>query len=302
MLIRTLCLIILMSSVHSAWSAIPSRIIFPANGTDWYNDSGSTFHRDGTSVDDRNALDLNRPKDADKGAAVYSIADGFIERKIGDGRWGRSSTGQLLIKHFNPDGSTYYCGYLHMTSITSLKATQGAYVRAGTRIGNVSNVFTETIPNHLHFACYEWDGEKLRSRAISVSQNLIQVRSRPNVAITGNVFINNQTVNQSPFPVRRNRQFLMNFTVQNFGSDAAIGNYHLILTKDRDGSQYVRRIDDLSLSSYIRPGKQLRVDFDKKSISTPAGIYWLQIYHDDGSAGSAALKRVSGAPISIRLE
>lgn len=281
--------------------AIPGRIILPTNLMDWYDVSGSPFHRAGGGIggaDDTYALDLNRPNNADDGHRVYSIADGFIERNVGGGNWANSDAGQLLIKHFNPDGTNYYCGYLHMRNITSLKSTQGAYVRAGTQIGIVSNVFREPISSHLHFACYDLVGSTLRSRLI----NTLQVNSRPNVGITGNITINNQVVNRSPFPVPRNKQFLMTFTVQNFGSETSYGNYYLLLTRASNGSQYVARLDDFALCSSLRPNRQLRVDFDKSSISNSAGIYWLQIYQDDCSSGPAALKRVTGAPVSVRLE
>lgn len=186
-----------------------------------------------------------------------------------------------------------------MINITSLKATQSAYVRAGTQIGTVSKIAPKTLPNHLHFALYEWDGTKLRSRATT----LLQMAQRPNMAIVGSIKINNQIVNQSPWTVPRNLAFTMNLTVRNNGTVTAYGNYYLILTRDQNGAQYIGKVDDLAFCSTVGPGQQLRVDFDKQSLTSPAGNYFLQVYHDDCSTGGAALKRVSGVnPIAIRLQ
>ncbi len=283
---------------------VPSLMINPANALGWYNVTGSPGHTETGGIggaDDRNAMDLNRANDADRGAAVFAVADGWVERNIGNGGWGGPGFGQLLLKHMNPDGTVYYTGYLHMTNITGLKATQGEYIRGGTQIGNVGNVssLNPNLPYHLHFAVYEWDGTKLRSR----STTLVQKTERPNLAVVGNININNQVVNQSPFPVSRDRSFAMDVTVRNNGSVTMNGNFYLILTRDQSGSQYVGKISDAAMTANLGPGNQMNLRFTKSSFSSPAGTYFLQLYYDDGSGVGAALKRVSGTnPIAIRLE
>lgn len=234
--------------------SVPSVVICPGNGTDWSNTTGSSAHSENGGIggaDDRNAMDLNRPKDADKGVAVYAIADGWVERNLGGGGWGGSSYGQLLLKHLNPDGTVYYSSYLHMTNITSLKATQGAYIQGGTQIGNVGNVAPTTppLPYHLHFAVYEWDGTKLRSKITTLAQRT----ERPNLTTVGDIAINDQVVNQNPFPVSRSKSFAMGVTVRNNGSETMKGNFYLILTSDQNGSQYVGKVNNVAISALL-PG------------------------------------------------
>jgi murein DD-endopeptidase MepM/ murein hydrolase activator NlpD len=56
-------------------------------------------------------------RDSDRGVPVYAIADGYVELKL-DSHWAGNSYGQLLLKHYNGDGSVYYSGYLHMINVT----------------------------------------------------------------------------------------------------------------------------------------------------------------------------------------
>lgn len=278
--------------------ATPSNVIFPVNGTDWDDVPGSHLHTETGGIgdaDDRYAMDLNRP-DGDDGETVYAIADGFVERNWG---WGGTNYGQLLLKHFNPDGSVYYSGYLHMENITSLKSTQGAYVVAGTQIGIVSNVSkTPGLPNHLHFAIYEWDGTKLRSQPTT----LVPAQARPSVTTVGDIILNGNPVKQSSVPVDRSSPFSLTATVKNTGSAPVHGNFYLILTRDATGSQYVGKVDELDACIQLPPSESSTLEFEKLSFSSPPGDYFLHIYFDDCSTGNVALKRVAGTnPISIYL-
>jgi murein DD-endopeptidase MepM/ murein hydrolase activator NlpD len=291
-----------LSIFNDAVAAVPSYMIFPANGTGWYNTTGSPFHTESGGIgkaDDRNAQDLNKASDADKGQSVYAIADGFVERNISG--WSGTTYGQLLLKHRNPDGSTYYCGYLHMKNITSLKDTQGAYIKAGTQIGIISNVNPSDpkMPNHLHFACYDWNGVKLVSKPL----NLYQVTERPNLGIKGSVFINGNAVNMSPWSIFKNQQFSLSMTIRNYGSSAAYANFYVIMTRDQNGADYVGKVGDLSSCKKIASSGELRATYSKPYFTSPAGTYWLQVYHDDCTTGAAALKRVGGInPIAIKLK
>jgi murein DD-endopeptidase MepM/ murein hydrolase activator NlpD len=285
----------------SAYAAVPATMIFPANGTGWYNSPGSPLHTATGGVggaDDTNALDLNKASDGDNNQPVYATADGSIERNISG--WSGTSVGQLLLKHLNPDGSAYYCGYLHMKNITALKSQQGAYIKAGTQIGTISNVSpAQPLPNHLHFACYDWDGAKLRSKPVTLNQ----VTARPNIAITGNILINSAIVNRSPFPVSKLLPFTMSFSVQNYGAATVFGNYYLIMTRDQNGAQYVGKVGDLASCSYVAPSQQKSIRFSKPNFTSAPGIYWLQVYRDDCTYGGAALQRVGGVnPIAIQLK
>jgi murein DD-endopeptidase MepM/ murein hydrolase activator NlpD len=290
-----------------AQAQIPNQMIMPVDGLTWYNSPGSPAHT-GTGgiggADDSNALDLNLASDADRGRAVYATADGWIERNLGGGGWGGNTYGQLLLKHRNPDGTFYYCGYLHLSGITSLKATQGAYVRAGTVVGSVSNVSPTTgLANHLHFACYTWDGTRLRSRAMSVGGSLLQVASRPNIGLSGSVSINGSVVNASPFPISRNSQFQMYATFRNSGTTAKAANYYAVLTRDQNGADFVGSVGSLNFCLNLNPGASSSQWITRSStFSSPEGTYFLQIYYDDCSSPNAALKRVTGAPIAIRLQ
>lgn len=292
--------------VGNASAQVPNKMIMPVNGTGWYNSPGSPAHSVSGGIggaDDTNALDLNLANDADNGSPVYAMADGWVERNLGGGGWGGSTYGQLLLKHQNPDGSAYYCGYLHMSSITALKATQGAYIPAGTVIGRVSNTYPTTgLANHLHVACYTWDGTKLRSKPIPVDSVLAQVSSRPSAEITGSIQINGTVVNTSPFPVSRTTQFQMFLTLKNTGAVVRASNYYAILTRDYNGSEYVGQVGNLNYCLNLNPGGTSSQWIMKNSgFSSPPGTYFLQIYYDDCSYPNAALKRVSGAPLSIRL-
>lgn len=290
----------------NASAQVPSRMIMPVNGTSWYNKPGSLDHTDSGGIggaDDTNALDLNLANDADNGALVYATADGWVERNLGGGKWGESAYGPLLLKHQNPDGTVYYCGYLHMSSITSLKATQGAYIPAGTVIGKVSNISNKPdMANHLHVACYTWDGTKLRSQPIPVDNVLVQVSSRPSAEITGSIQINGAVVNKSPFPVQKDTQFQMLLTLKNTGSSVRASNYYAILTRDQNGSDYVGQVGNLNYCLNLNPGGTSSQWITKSSgFTSPPGTYFLQIYYDDCSYPNAALKKVSGAPLSIKL-
>jgi Peptidase family M23 len=286
---------------------VPNQVIMPVDGLTWYNSPGSPAHT-GTGgiggADDRNALDLNLASDADRGRAVYATADGWVERNLGGGGWGGNTYGQLLLKHRNPDGTVYYCGYLHMSGITSLKATQGAYVRAGTIVGTVSNVSPTTgLANHLHVACYTWDGTRLRSQPMNVGGSLLQVANRPNIVLSGSVRINGNVVNVSPFSIPRNSQFQMYATFQNAGTTAKAANYYVILTRDQNGAEYVGSVGSLNFCLNLNPGASSSQWITRSStFSSPVGTYFLQIYYDDCSSPNAALKRVTGAPIAIRLQ
>ena len=285
-------------------AAPPGTVICPSNASGWTNaatpNQGS--HKPGEGIggaDDTYAMDLNLnvpTSDSDRGKPVYAIADGFVERNISG--WSGTGYGQLLLKHFNPDGSGWYSGYLHMTNITPLKGSQGAYVRAGTQIGLIGNVSTDKIPYHLHFIVYELVGSTLRSRSVGLKY----VAERPNITTIDSVLINGQVVNRSPFPVPRNRAFSMTATLRSTGSDTITANYYLILSRDIPGASFAGIVDDRNKSISLSRNQQRRFDFSKSSLVSPAGIYWLQLYHDDGTSGPAALKRVSGNnPIAIDL-
>ena len=293
--------------VATAYAQVPNQMIMPVDGLTWHNSPGSPGHTATGGIggaDDRNALDLNLANDADRGRAVYATADGWVERNLGNGGWGGHTYGQLLLKHRNPDGSFYYCGYLHMSSITSLKSTQGAYVKSGSLVGTVSNVSaTVGLPNHLHFACYTWDGTKLHSQPMTVGGTLVQAASRPNIGLSGNVRINGNIVNGSPFVISRNSQFQMYATFKNSGTAAKAANYYVVMTKDQNGADYVGLVGNLNFCLNLNPRDSSSQWITRPStFVSPAGSYFLQIYHDDCSTPNAALKRVTGAPIAIRLQ
>lgn len=287
-----------------SYAQVPSRIIMPVDGSGWRDAPGSPSHTESGGIggaDDRNALDLNlgtAAENFDKGKPVYAPADGWVES--GFNGWGGGSRGQLLLRHKNPDGSTYYCGFLHMTGITGLKATPNAYVQAGNLIGYISNVSPDSIPDHLHLACYTWDGTKLRSQPISSA--MIDAASRPIISTYGSMLINGATVNVSPFRVSRTTPFQMQVTFRNTGSIVKSSNYRVVLTRDFAGSNYVGLVATNGYCRETAPGGVFTQLFTKSNgFLSPAGNYWLQIYFDDCSDPSASQKRVAGAPIAITL-
>jgi hypothetical protein len=290
---------------HQILAQVPNQIIMPVNGAGWDKVAGSSKHTESGGIggaDDRNAVDLNLNTPAwntDNGKPVYASADGWVER--GFNGWSGTSFGQMLLRHKNPDGTTFYCGYLHMSGITPLKATQGAYVQAGTLIGYVSNVSTDAaLTAHLHFACYTYDGTKLRSQPIAAA--LVDAISRPAVSIYGALSINGSTVNVSPFRVARASQFQMLATFRNVGGIVKSSNYRVVLTRDAAGSDYVGLVASNGYCRETAPGGTFSQWFTKSTaFSSAVGNYWLQIYYDDCSAPYAAQKRVVGSPIAILL-
>lgn len=120
-------------------------------------------------ADDTYAWDCNKnyPQQYDdSGKPVHAVADGHI--MIGaDGfsSWQGGSSGQILIKHQNADGSVWYSGYLHLSNITSKKCACSWATRtvsSGDVIGYISDVGANN--KHLHFAVYYLDKDnKLRS-------------------------------------------------------------------------------------------------------------------------------------------
>lgn len=286
------------------YADIPFQMTMPVNGLDWYLSPGSPAHTASGGIDgadDRNALDINLAKDADAGKPVYAMADGFVERNIGRGGWGSAGWGQLLLKHLNPDGSAYYCGYMHMKGITAQKATQGAYVKAGTQIGTVSNVSPGSLPNHLHFACYVWNGTRLVAQPMTIGNALNVVTSRPNVGITGNIFINSSIVNKSPWKVPRIGSFQMSVTFKNFGTERKNSYYRVIMTRDEKGSEYIGKIAESTACINLQPAASTNQWFIKPGFvfQSQPGNYWLQIYYDDCSSPNAALQRASVVPIQL---
>lgn len=72
--LATVFALVIASSV--AQGAVPSKVICPGNGTDWTNAVGSPAHTESGGIggaDDRNAMDLNRPGDADNNTPVYAV-------------------------------------------------------------------------------------------------------------------------------------------------------------------------------------------------------------------------------------
>jgi murein DD-endopeptidase MepM/ murein hydrolase activator NlpD len=286
---------------------VPSRMLSPVNGLTWYNSPGSPGHTSTGGIgqaDDTNALDLNLASHGDTGLAVYSPADGWIERNIATG-WTGTTYNQILLKHRNPDGSAFYCGYLHMTSVTSLRNTHGSYVPAGTLLGYIGRVGLDANHDpHLHYACYAYNGTKLISQTITLDTVLIQAASRPSVAVSGSIIINGTAVNVSPFRVARQSQFQMNLTLKNAGATSRRSRYRAILTSDYNGADFLGLVATANAGNCVDINASATSNqwFLKSSqFSTPPGTYWLQVYYDDCSTPNAMQKKVIGLPISIRL-
>ncbi|MES2598732.1 MAG: peptidoglycan DD-metalloendopeptidase family protein [Verrucomicrobiota bacterium] len=114
--------------------------------------------------DDTKAWDANlsssTSNDADAGKPVYAVADGYVDVSIY--KWDLYGANQVLLRHTDTNGTTYYSGYLHMRNI--IAKVSNTFVRAGTTIGYVSNVGVPDGNNHLHFAVYDKVGSKLVSR------------------------------------------------------------------------------------------------------------------------------------------
>lgn len=288
----------------SVVAQVPGSMVMPSDSYGWSKTTTSPKHTATGGIggaDDTQAVDLNLntpAQDTDNGKAVYSVADGWIERNISG--WSGTSYGQLLVKHLNPDGSSYYCGYLHMTNVTAAKATQGAFLRAGSFLGNISNVSPDVISPHLHVACYVWNGTKLVSQ--SIQNSLVQVNSRPSFSLNGNVRINGVAVNStSNYPVSRSAFFQLDASIWNSGTESKNANVRVVMTRDRNGADFVGLVGTTGQCTSIVSGGTSNQTFTKNGFASPAGNYWLQIYYDDCSSPYAAQKGVTGAPISIAL-
>ncbi len=156
-------------------STVPSTILSPVIGrlvvgssaaagvwSFWQHQSGVHTSSGGIGgADDTYAWDINMINDEDAGKPVSPIADGVV---IGNGGWGGSTYGQVLIEHTNPNGTKWYSGYLHMIS---RQTVLGMTVRTTDIIGYIGSAGATN--NHLHFAVYY---KNISGKFVSVNANI----------------------------------------------------------------------------------------------------------------------------------
>lgn len=201
--------------LKTTWAAAPATIDLPIDlGTNtycvsiksqcqmgwsfWQHQSLGHKQNGGISLaNDTYAWDINLgpPKsDLDAGRPVYAVESGTIYTK---GGWGLSKTdyGQLLIQHGSGD-QAWSSGYLHMTKITSKKATcintSNCTVSKGEIIGYIGGVGANN--NHLHFVVYNSHGKTSSMQSSDVNFSGISAKS---VSLTVNKFTLPTTVYQS---------------------------------------------------------------------------------------------------------
>ncbi|MBI4336543.1 MAG: IPTL-CTERM sorting domain-containing protein [Chloroflexi bacterium] len=122
--------------------------------------TGGVGQADDTYAWDAN-LYLPGESDSDNGRPVFAVAAGVIpacyggaknaDHRCGDGAFDKGTSGQVLIEHSGPGGTTWWSGYLHLKDI---QVAPGQAVTESTVLGYISNTSPDPIPNHLHFVVY----------------------------------------------------------------------------------------------------------------------------------------------------
>ncbi|GEM_PF-4780017 len=199
----------------------------------WQHATGHHNENSGIgSANDTYFWDINKnypSHNSDVGENIYPVADGYIVAPTSGSlsAWRGNSSGQLLIRHENPDGSVWYSAYLHCD--LTISKIDGTFISRNTSIGTISDVGTSN--EHLHFGVYEMENGVLVSKNVEFEVRLPDTGGGRNPPEPTEFGLYGETIELAPNTSGSAYFLVKNMgSLTNFGYQATVNSTHPNLT------------------------------------------------------------------------